>query len=162
VARGDGVDPLSRAAAEAADAADPLAPYRERFAGAEERIYLDGNSLGRLPVATRDRLAAQTAEWGELLVGGWPAWIDAPTRTGDLIAGGTNHEGLGPIQDGETLEMEIHGIGRFAVKVRDPLKRTWERGIYMGADSTHHEAVRRHRPQEADLLRPTETDPAPR
>lgn len=74
-------------------------------------------------------------------------------RSGDLICCGTNHEGLGPVQDGETLEMLIHGIGRFAVKVVDPLKRTWERGIYMGADSVNHEAVRRNRPQEAHLLR---------
>jgi hypothetical protein len=32
------------------------------------------------------------------------------------------------------------------LKVHDPLKRQWERGIYMGEDSTHHDAVRRHRP----------------
>jgi hypothetical protein len=31
--------------------------------------------------------------------------------------------------------------------VSDPLKRTWEKGIYMGADSTHPEAVQRNRPQ---------------
>jgi 2-keto-4-pentenoate hydratase/2-oxohepta-3-ene-1,7-dioic acid hydratase in catechol pathway len=74
-------------------------------------------------------------------------------RSGDMIACGTNHEGLGPVQDGETLEILIHGIGRMAVKVEDPLQRTWERGIYMGADSTNHEAVRRNRPQEAHLLR---------
>jgi hypothetical protein len=74
-------------------------------------------------------------------------------RSGDMIACGTNHEGLGPVQDGETLEMEIHGIGRFAVRVSDPLKRSWERGIYMGVDSTNHEAVRRHRPQDAHLLK---------
>jgi kynureninase len=80
------MDRLSRAAAAAADAADPLAAYRDRFVHEDERIYLDGNSLGRLPVATRARLAALTAEWGERLVGGWPEWIDAPTRTGDLIA----------------------------------------------------------------------------
>jgi kynureninase len=89
VERGDALaaDPLSRAAAEAADAADPLAPFRERFvADAAGVIYLDGNSLGRLPVATRERLAAATAEWGERLVGGWPDWIDAPERTGDLLA----------------------------------------------------------------------------
>jgi 2-keto-4-pentenoate hydratase/2-oxohepta-3-ene-1,7-dioic acid hydratase in catechol pathway len=79
-------------------------------------------------------------------------------RSGDLITCGTNHEGLGPMQDGEKLEMVIHGIGRLEVTVRDPLKRSWERGIYMGADSTHHDAVRRHRPQEASLLRPTEND----
>ena len=80
------VDPLSRAAAAAADAADPLAAYRDRFVHADDRIYLDGNSLGRLPVATRERLAALAAEWGERLVGGWPDWIDAPIRAGDLIA----------------------------------------------------------------------------
>jgi 2-keto-4-pentenoate hydratase/2-oxohepta-3-ene-1,7-dioic acid hydratase in catechol pathway len=74
-------------------------------------------------------------------------------RSGDLICCGTNHEGLGPVQDGETLEMLIHGIGRFAVKVEDPLRRTWERGIYMGQDSVNHEAVKRNKPQEAHLLR---------
>jgi 2-keto-4-pentenoate hydratase/2-oxohepta-3-ene-1,7-dioic acid hydratase in catechol pathway len=74
-------------------------------------------------------------------------------RSGDLICCGTNHEGLGPVQDGETLEMLIHGIGRLTVTVEDPLHRSWERGIYMGADSVNHEAVRRNRPQDAHLLR---------
>jgi len=75
-----------RADAEAADAADALAPFRGRFVLADDRIYLDGNSLGRLPVATRDRLAALAAEWGEELVSGWPRWIDAPVTAGDAIA----------------------------------------------------------------------------
>jgi 2-keto-4-pentenoate hydratase/2-oxohepta-3-ene-1,7-dioic acid hydratase in catechol pathway len=74
-------------------------------------------------------------------------------RSGDLICCGTNHEGLGPVQDGEIVELLIHGIGRMALTVKDPLKRTWERGIYMGQDSVNHEAVRRNRPQEAHLLR---------
>ena len=74
-------------------------------------------------------------------------------RSGDLIACGTNHEGLGPVQEGETLEMLIHGIGRMTLRVADPLKRAWERGIYMGQDSVNHEAVRRNRPQDAYLLR---------
>ena len=68
-------------------------------------------------------------------------------NTGDLIACGTNHEGLGALQDGETVEIEIERIGRMSLTVVDPLKRSWERGIYMGADSTNPEAVRRHRPQ---------------
>jgi len=69
--------------------------------------------------------------------------------SGDIIACGTNHEGLGALQDGETVEIEIQGIGRMALKVADPLKRKWERGVYMGADSTNPEAVRRHRPRDA-------------
>jgi 2-keto-4-pentenoate hydratase/2-oxohepta-3-ene-1,7-dioic acid hydratase in catechol pathway len=56
--------------------------------------------------------------------------------SGDVISCGTNHEGLGPMQDGELAEIEIQDIGRMAVHVSDPLKRTWERGIYMGTDST--------------------------
>jgi hypothetical protein len=36
-----------------------------------------------------------------------------------------------------------------SLTVADPLKRSWERGIYMGADSTHPEAVRRYRPKTA-------------
>jgi 2-keto-4-pentenoate hydratase/2-oxohepta-3-ene-1,7-dioic acid hydratase in catechol pathway len=69
--------------------------------------------------------------------------------SGDLIACGTNHEGLGALQDGETVEIEIEKIGRMQLRVADPLKRTWERGVYMGADSTNPEAVRRHRPKDA-------------
>ena len=67
-------------------------------------------------------------------------------NSGDLIACGTNHEGLGPLQDGEVVDFEIHGIGRMRLDVRDPLKRTWEKSVYMGPDSTNPEAVKRNRP----------------
>jgi kynureninase len=77
---------VEREAALEADAADPLAGFRDRFEIANpDRIYLDGNSLGRLPLATRDRLAAMVDEWGDRVVSGWPEWIDAPARAGDLL-----------------------------------------------------------------------------
>jgi kynureninase len=69
------------------DAEDQLAPFRERFVIADEhRIYLDGNSLGRLPKGTRERLLRVVDQWGSELVGGWHDWIDAPRRTGDALA----------------------------------------------------------------------------
>jgi len=68
-------------------------------------------------------------------------------NSGDVIACGTNHEGLGFLQDGETVEIEVQHVGKMQLKVSDPLKRKWERGIYMGVDSTNPEAVKRHRPQ---------------
>ncbi len=78
-----------RAEAERLDAEDPLAPFRERFVIDDpETIYLDGNSLGRLPLATRERLGALTTQWGSELVGGWHEWIDLPERVGDLLATG--------------------------------------------------------------------------
>ena len=44
---------LDRADAEELDRADPLAGFRDRFVRPEPDLrYLDGNSLGRLPVAT--------------------------------------------------------------------------------------------------------------
>jgi len=57
-------------------------------------------------------------------------------NSGDLISCGTNHEGLGPLQDGDVAEIEIQGVGRLSVNVSDPLKRSWERGIYVGPNST--------------------------
>jgi 2-keto-4-pentenoate hydratase/2-oxohepta-3-ene-1,7-dioic acid hydratase in catechol pathway len=63
-------------------------------------------------------------------------------HSGNLIACGTNHEGLGPLQDGEVCEIELEKIGRMRVHVRDPLKRTWERSVYLGPATTNRAAVR--------------------
>jgi 2-keto-4-pentenoate hydratase/2-oxohepta-3-ene-1,7-dioic acid hydratase in catechol pathway len=65
-------------------------------------------------------------------------------NSGDVLACGTNHEGLGAIQDGERLEIEIERIGRMTIGVRDPLKRIWPRGVYAGADSTAKRAGASH------------------
>jgi kynureninase len=72
----------------ALDAADPLAAFRDRFAFSNPNlVYLDGNSLGRLPRATVERLAAVIGEeWGGELIRGWDHWIDEPRRVGDLLA----------------------------------------------------------------------------
>ena len=78
-----------RAYAERLDGEDPLAPFRERFVIDDaETIYLDGNSLGRLPHATRERLGELADQWGRDLVRGWHEWIDLPERVGDLLATG--------------------------------------------------------------------------
>ena len=63
-------------------------------------------------------------------------------HSGDVISCGTNHEGLGPLQDGEVCDFEIEKVGRMTVHVRDPLKRRWDRGVYMGPNSTNPEARR--------------------
>ena len=71
-------------------------------------------------------------------------------NSGDIVSCGTNHEGLGPLQDGETVDFEVQHVGKMTLHVVDPLKRTWEKGVYMGEDSTNPEAVarRRARPQQ--------------
>jgi kynureninase len=81
---------LERAAAERLDEADPLAGFRDRFVFADpDLIYLDGNSLGRLPRATAERLQRVVLEeWGGQLIRGWDRWIDLGLRIGDSIAAG--------------------------------------------------------------------------
>lgn len=74
-------------------------------------------------------------------------------KTGDVISCGTNHEGLGHLQNGEVVRIEIEGIGEMTLDVVDPLGRSWERGVYMGADSTNHDAIARHRPELKDTLK---------
>jgi 2-keto-4-pentenoate hydratase/2-oxohepta-3-ene-1,7-dioic acid hydratase in catechol pathway len=46
---------------------------------------------------------------------------------GDVVATGTNHRGLSALQDGDTVDMEIDGLGKLQLNVRDDLKRTWSR-----------------------------------
>jgi kynureninase len=71
------------------DAEDPLASFREEFLIADpDTIYLDGNSLGRLPRRSAALLQqAVEREWGERLIRAWgEGWMDLPTALGRKIA----------------------------------------------------------------------------
>jgi len=56
-------------------------------------------------------------------------WITSihELEPGDILATGTNHRGLSAFQDGDKVELEVDGLGRLTVAVRDELKRTWAR-----------------------------------
>ncbi len=82
---------IERYEAAALDASDPLAGYRDRFVIDDDAvIYLDGNSLGRLPKASRDRVRhVLEDDWGRNLIASWEQhWLDLPVRIGDLIGTG--------------------------------------------------------------------------
>ena len=81
---------LSHADCVARDRADSLAYARKRFSVPENVVYLDGNSLGALPVATISRLnETLQREWGEGLIRSWnnADWVTLPQRVGVAIAG---------------------------------------------------------------------------
>jgi kynureninase len=99
---------VDRRHAEDLDRADPLAAFRDRFVVTDpDRIYADGNSLGRLPRDTVERLEALVRKWGERLVGGWEDWIELPLRVGDRIG-----EVIGA-QAGETLACDSTTINLY-------------------------------------------------
>jgi kynureninase len=73
----------------ALDRSDPLAAFRERFhLGDTDLIYLDGNSLGPLPIALLPMLEKVVAEeWGEGLIRSWnERWWDLQMVLGDRLA----------------------------------------------------------------------------
>src|SRR2546423_10112378 len=70
------------------DEQDELQSFRDEFVIADpDLIYLDGNSLGRLPRATATRMREVVErEWGERVINGWnEGWFDASHRIGDKI-----------------------------------------------------------------------------
>ncbi|WP_120510991.1 kynureninase [Photobacterium salinisoli] len=81
---------LNRAYFEELDRVDPLADYRDQFDLPAGHIYLNGNSLGVLPKAAKEK-ARQVVEeqWGQGLIRSWNThdWIRIPHRVGDKIAG---------------------------------------------------------------------------
>jgi kynureninase len=122
---------LRRADAEALDAADPLAAFRERFVDADEDArYLDGNSLGRLPVATRARLREAVEAWGEQLVGGWEAWIDAPTRIGNELAEGVLGAGPGEVLVGDSTTVNLYKLCAAVLDAEGPRRLVTDRGNF--------------------------------
>ena len=58
----------------------------------------------------------------------WASGITA-LEPGDILATGTNHQGLGAMQDGDLIEMHIDGLDKLTISVRDDLKREWSRDI---------------------------------
>src|SRR5262245_27590936 len=79
---------ITRSAVEAMDARDPLGSCRARFALPSNVVYLDGYSLGALPVTASPRLSQVVEAWGEDLIQSWNRhdWIGWPKRMGDRIA----------------------------------------------------------------------------
>ena len=102
------------------DAADPLASFRDRFVFADPAlVYLDGNSLGRLPRATVDRLGSVVGdEWGGELIRAWDHWIDEPARVGDLLAGQILGARSGEVILSDSTTVNFYKLARAALAAR--------------------------------------------
>jgi kynureninase len=100
----------SAAEARAADAADPLAFTRSRFALPPGVVYLDGNSLGALPAHVPAVVAdAVTRQWGTDLIASWNEpndWWGLPARVGDRI-GRLVGAGPGQVTCGDSTTVQL-------------------------------------------------------
>jgi len=71
------------------DGSDLLARMREQFIVPDNSVYLDGNSLGCLPVYAQQRaIDVVDQQWGQDLITSWNkhGWIDLPVTVGEKIA----------------------------------------------------------------------------
>lgn len=76
----------------------------------EGMIYLDGNSLGPLPKATKDRVGSMIEdEWGKMLITGWnkAGWMQQPGAIGDRIGRLIGAE-AGHVTMGDTLSIKVY------------------------------------------------------
>lgn len=83
---------------------------RAAFHLPEGVVYLDGNSLGPLPVAAGERLSRMLAEeWGNELIRGWNSagWYVQPRKVGDRVAKLIG-AAPGTVVMGDTLSIKIY------------------------------------------------------
>ena len=111
---------MTRERAQELDAADPLGEFRERFAIDDELVYLDGNSLGRLPRATAERLARTVAEeWGGRLIRGWgEGWMELPLTIGDRLGEVALGAGPGQVAIGDSTTVCFYKLASAALDLR--------------------------------------------
>jgi kynureninase len=109
------------------DAADPLGVFRERFFFGDEGartpkppIYLDGNSLGRLPVATLQRLERVVgSEWGVGLICSWSeGWMDLPVTVGDRLGSVALGAAPGQVVVGDSTTVCLYKLAAAALDAR--------------------------------------------
>jgi 2-keto-4-pentenoate hydratase/2-oxohepta-3-ene-1,7-dioic acid hydratase in catechol pathway len=84
------------------------------------RMSVDGQPRHNYPMSDIAHTIEESLAWMSSMV---------TLQPGDLFFLGTNHQGIGPLQDGEQAVIDIDGIGRLEFKVRDPLQRRWPKEI---------------------------------
>mgnify|MGYP000639514647 FL=1 len=102
------------------DARDPLARFRSQFVISDPNIcYLDGNSLGRLPLSTVSAVNSfMTDEWGPEVVTGWGHWVDEAQPTGDLIGRATLGAAAGQVLACDTTSVNFYQLALAAIHAR--------------------------------------------
>ena len=103
------------------DAADPLASFRDRFLPGEDVVaYFDGNSLGRPPRATAERLASFVTDgWGGRLIRGWDeGWVELLVTVGDEIGSGVLGAAPGQTLVADSTSVNLHKVLHAACDLR--------------------------------------------
>lgn len=105
------------------DKKDKLPHFREKFEIGDE-IYLDGNSLGRLPKKTIGLISELTQnQWGKRLIRSWNEhWMELPSKVAAKIA-----QVVGAQPDeifvGDSTSINFYKLAFAALKLQEPKTR---------------------------------------
>ena len=102
------------------DEKDPLRGFKSLFMITDpEMCYLDGNSLGRLPLATVSAVNEfMTGEWAAEVVTGWSHWVDEAQPTGDLLGRATLGAAPGQVLVCDTTSVNFYQLALAAINAR--------------------------------------------
>ncbi len=102
------------------DENDPLRGFRSLFMITDPHMcYLDGNSLGRLPLATVSAVNEfMTGEWAAEVVTGWSHWVDEAQPTGDLLGRATLGAAAGQVLVCDTTSVNFYQLALAAINAR--------------------------------------------
>jgi len=95
-------------------------PKKAQFNLPEDIVYLDGNSLGPLPVGANQAVnRTLNEEWGSQLIRAWnkAGWMSMPQRTGDRIAKLVGAP-VGTVTTGDTLSIKVYQALSAALSLR--------------------------------------------
>jgi 2-keto-4-pentenoate hydratase/2-oxohepta-3-ene-1,7-dioic acid hydratase in catechol pathway len=122
---GTGLDIISKSQ----DTFGPIGPWIttkdevEDPHGLDVRLWVNGQLRQDYNTSDMEHRVEAMIAWASRLV---------TLEIGDVLTCGTNHQGLGPLQHGDRVKMEIGGLGALEVSVEDPLRREWPDRIDTG------------------------------
>jgi kynureninase len=139
-------EPITLDDARSLDARDDLAAFRGRFLPIEDpRVlaYLDGNSLGRPPASTMDRLRELVGtQWGSRMIRSWgEGWLELPEQVGDRLGAACLGAAAGQVIVADSTTLCLHKVLRAAVAMRPGRTELITDGLNFPTDRYVTEAV---------------------
>ena len=94
------------------DKMDELVHFKSRFYNSSNEIYMDGNSLGKLPIQTKNQISSLVEnQWGKNLIRSWnDHWLELPKRVGSKIAKLINAD-KEEVLVGESTSVNLYKLG---------------------------------------------------
>lgn len=144
---------LTREDARALDDEDPLAMYRKYFVPAHDStVYMDGNSLGRMPLAAPETVNAVLRRWQDDQIIAWREWIKLPIVLGDVLGSSIVDATPGDIVFGDSTSVNLYKTISAAIAARPGRGRAITSSDIFPTDRYVLESVCRERGLTLDTL----------